>query len=125
MCYVPRDSTKELTKYNKNAKIQQPPPILLQRRSATGKGFIKKFERQKSQYSSRICFEIAEIWFSIDFVKIITDMIAKVPLQYQDAMYANIVLSGGTAQMKGFKERFLHEMVKKSSKNNFVQCKLC
>uniref|UniRef100_A0AC34F5C1 Actin-related protein n=1 Tax=Panagrolaimus sp. ES5 TaxID=591445 RepID=A0AC34F5C1_9BILA len=112
MCYVPRDSTKELTKFNKNAKIQ-PPPVFLQRRSATGKAFIKRFEQQKSQNSSRICFEIAEIWFSIDFVKIITDTVAKVPLQYQDAMYANIIISGGTAQMKGFKERFEHEMVKK------------
>uniref|UniRef100_A0AC35FB69 Uncharacterized protein n=2 Tax=Panagrolaimus sp. PS1159 TaxID=55785 RepID=A0AC35FB69_9BILA len=112
MCYVPRDSTKELSKFNKSIKLQQPPPLFLRRRSsATGNAF-KRIEQQKSQNFSRIFFEISEIWFSIDFVKIIMEIISKVPLQFQDSMYANILLSGGTAQMKGFKERFEHEMIK-------------
>ena len=110
-CYIPLDPGVELTKFNKY-KRSDPPPVLLSRKSATNNAF-KRIELQKIKNSSRIWFEIGEVWFNNDFAWIVGDVVSKLPLKFHDELYANIILSGGTVQMKGFKERFAHELQKK------------
>lgn len=49
--------------------------------------------------------------------RMVLDTVKKVPIDHVRAMYANVVLSGGTTLIKGFKNRLLAELKAKLPSN--------